>query len=178
MGLWGCMVSYKSPFIFSICHQKPAQSWQHLDQNYFSSHFEFLNFLKIFQRRVITKTETLVLLLWRYHHFSTAIHLCACCQATPDTLGMQSESRGYHRVSSIVFQCAPLLLMSSSHNKTCSALNSELLFVVVFLFCFSEKSTDESSPFQSNFKLIQIKEANPNPHTVPQVHSYKVITLT
>lgn len=33
---------------------------------------------------------------FRCHHFSTAIHLWACCQATPDTLEMQSECRSCH----------------------------------------------------------------------------------
>lgn len=41
------------------------------------------------------------LCFFRCHHFSTAIHLCVCCQATPDTLGMRSECRSCRGASTL-----------------------------------------------------------------------------
>lgn len=55
--------------------------------------FLFGCFFKNFRAESSLRTERLVSLLFRCHHFSTGIHLCACCQATPDTLGMRSECR-------------------------------------------------------------------------------------
>lgn len=51
--------------------------------------------------------QRLVFLLFRCHHFSTAIHLRACCQATPDTLGMWSECRSRCGICTLFLHRAP-----------------------------------------------------------------------
>lgn len=73
----------------------------------------FCFFSKSFRAESSLRTERLVSLLLRCHHFSTAIHLCACCQATPDTLGMRSECRSCRGISTLFctvhlrFTCHP-----------------------------------------------------------------------
>lgn len=136
-------------FIFS---QKPEQSVQHLEWNYLCSWqlgcvtiFWLLCVLdlKSFGAELSLRAEWLVFLLLRCHHFSTAIHLCVCCQATPDTLGMWSEC-GSSRGISMLFCTKHLVsvssaLMLSNWNESWSHSecgdDAKFIFTIRWLIC-------------------------------------------